>query len=71
MANCTNEPNLNRILTKLGGDRKMTKTEYVPNEPNFNISCPKGIRTFALSLLPFAMILPNEPNSIDNRQALR
>ncbi len=49
----------------------MTKTEYVPNEPNFNISCPKGIRTFALSLLPFAMILPNEPNSIDNRQALR
>jgi hypothetical protein len=49
----------------------MTKTEYVPNAPNFNISCPKGIRTFALSLLPFAMILPNEPNSIDNRQALR
>jgi hypothetical protein len=40
----------------------MTKTKNVTNEPNFKTSRPKGIRTFALSPLPFAMVSPNEPN---------
>ncbi len=52
---CTNEANLNRILTKLGGSRKLKKTENVPNEPNLKTSHPADILTFALFTLPFEM----------------
>jgi hypothetical protein len=41
----------------------MTKTENVPNEANFYLSGRrKGICTFSLLLLPFDLVLPNEPN---------
>jgi hypothetical protein len=56
----TNEPNFLRSWCAIAVCLK----KQTQNKPNsLSSGRPKGILTFALSPLPFAMVSPNEPNS--------